>query len=290
MSSRRPSPPDTPLVSTSWLAARLGSPGLQVLDASWYLPGSDRDAAAEYRAGHIPGAVFFDLDANSDPGTSLPHMLPSADRFASSMSALGLNQSDTVVVYDGSGINLSAARVWWMFRVFGHERVAVLDGGLGKWLHEGRPLETGIVTLYPGRFSATFQPEGLRSLSAMKANLVQQREQVVDLRPAERFRGQAPEPRPGLRAGHIPGSRNLPVTELVGPDGTILPEPELRRRLRAAGVDLSQPIVATCGSGTSACALLLSLELLGHHEAALYDGAWTEWGGQLDTPVETGPP
>jgi thiosulfate/3-mercaptopyruvate sulfurtransferase len=279
-----------PVVTTPWLAARLGSPGLRVIDGSWYLPGSGRDAAAEYLAGHIPGAVFFDLDASSDAGTSLPHMLPSPEAFAARMSALGIANSDEVVVYDGSGVNLSAARVWWTFRVFGHQTVAVLDGGLGKWTAEHRPLETGEVRLPPTRFVSSFNSALVRSLAAVRANLEHRREQVVDMRSAGRFAGEAPEPRPGLRAGHIPGSRNLPFTDLVGPDGTILPEDELRRRIAAAGIDLSQPIVATCGSGTTACTLLLSLELLGHRDTALYDGSWTEWGGQLDTPVERGPP
>lgn len=279
-----------PVVTTSWLAARLGSSGLRVLDGSWYLPGSGRDAAAEYLAGHIPGAVFFDLDASSDAGTSLPHMLPSPEAFAARMSALGIGSSDELVIYDGSGVNLSAARVWWTFRVFGHQRVAVLDGGLGKWTAENRPLETGAVMLPPGRFVASLNPGLVRSLAAMRANLEHRREQVVDMRSAARFAGDAPEPRPGLRAGHIPGSRNLPYTDLARSDGTILPEAELRRRIQAAGIDLSQPIVATCGSGTTACTLLLGLELLGARDAALYDGSWTEWGGQLDTPVERGPP
>jgi thiosulfate/3-mercaptopyruvate sulfurtransferase len=279
-----------PVVTSSWLAARLGAPGLRVVDGSWYLPDSGRDAAAEYLVGHIPGAVFFDLDASSDPGTSLPHMLPSPDAFAARMSALGIASTDELVIYDGSGVNLSAARVWWMFRVFGHERVAVLDGGLGKWAAEHRPVESGAVRLPPARFVANLNPGLVRSLTAMRANLEHRREQVVDLRSAARFAGNAPEPRPGLRPGHGPGSRNLPFTDLVGPDGTILPEDELRRRLQAAGIDLSQPIVATCGSGTTACTLLLSLELLGGPDAALYDGSWTEWGGQLDTPVERGPP
>jgi thiosulfate/3-mercaptopyruvate sulfurtransferase len=260
------------------------------VDGSWYLPGSGRDAAAEYIAGHIPGAVFFDLDANSDAGTTLPHMLPSPEAFAERMSSLGISNSDDIVVYDGSGINFSAARVWWTFRAFGHDRVAVLDGGLGKWTAERRPLETGEITLPRALFSATLRPEAVRGLAAMKTNLEEQREQVVDVRSAARFAGETTEPRPGLRVGHIPGSRNLPVAELVGPDGTILPEEELRRRMAAAGIDLSQPIIATCGSGTSACALILTLELLGHQNAALYDGAWAEWGGQLDTPVERGPP
>jgi thiosulfate/3-mercaptopyruvate sulfurtransferase len=217
-------------------------------------------------------------------------MLPSAEAFGTAMSALGIANSDELVVYDASGVNLSAARVWWTFRAFGHERVSVLDGGLAKWTAEQRPLETGLVTLPPTRYVASLTPELVRTLSAMKANLEHGREQVVDLRSADRFAGNAPEPRPGLRSGHIPGSLNLPFTELVASDGTILPEDQLRRRIEAAGIDLSQPIVATCGSGTSACNLILSLELLGHRNAALYDGAWTEWAGQLDTPVERGPP
>jgi thiosulfate/3-mercaptopyruvate sulfurtransferase len=260
-----------------------------VVDGSWYLPGSGREAAAEYLSGHIPGAIFFDLDANSDRDTSLPHMLPTAGLFASRMSSLGLNDADDLVIYDGSGANLSAARVWWTFRVFGHQRVAVLDGGLGKWRSENRPIEQGLVTLPPSRFTARLNRSAVRDLRAMQANVARPHEQVVDLRPAGRFTGTEPEPRPGLRSGHVPGSRNLPYTELVRPDGTILPENELRRRLAAAGIDLSQPIVATCGSGTSACALILSLELLGHRGTALYDGAWTEWGGRTDTTVESGP-
>jgi thiosulfate/3-mercaptopyruvate sulfurtransferase len=277
------------VVSTDWLATRLSSPGIRVIDGSWYLPGSRRDAAAEYAAGHIPGAVFFDLDASSDPDTPLPHMLPSAAAFATRMSSLGLNDSDDLVVYDGSGANLSAARVWWTFRVFGHRRVAVLDGGMGKWRREDRPIQRGVVTLPPGRFTATLHRNAVRDLAAIRANLVHPREQVVDLRSKGRFAGTEPEPRHGVRSGHVPGSRNVPFTELVSSDGTILPDHQLRRRLEAAGIDLSQPVVATCGSGTSACALVLSLELLGHRNVAVYDGAWTEWGGRADTPVESGP-
>jgi thiosulfate/3-mercaptopyruvate sulfurtransferase len=279
-----------PIVSTEWLAARLGTPALRVIDASWYLPGSDRNPAAEYAAGHIPGAVFFDLDANSDSSTTLPHMLPSEHGFAGRMASLGLNDSDTLCVYDGSGTNLSAARVWWMFRTFGHPRVTVLDGGMGKWRRENRPIEQGIVTLPQGNFTARLNPAAVRDLAAIRANIEHQREQLVDVRSAGRFAATEPEPRPGLRRGHVPGSRNLPFTELVRPDGTILPDYELRRRIKGAGIDLSQPIIATCGSGTSACTLVLSLALLGHSDAAVYDGSWTEWGSRPDTPIESGPP
>jgi thiosulfate/3-mercaptopyruvate sulfurtransferase len=278
-----------PLVSTEWLASRLGQPGLRVIDGSWYLPGSGRDPTAEYVAGHIPGAVFFDLDATSDPHTPLPHMLPQPEAFAERMAGLGLNDGDDVVVYDGSGTNLSAARVWWTFRVFGHRRVAVLDGGLGKWRREGRAVEAGIVRLPWGHFTARLNRDWVRDLAAIWSNIEQGSEQLVDVRSAGRFAGRDPEPRPNLRSGHIPGSRNLPYTELVQADGTILPTNELRRRILAAGIDLSQPIVATCGSATSACALVLALATLGHDRVAVYDGAWTEWGGRPDTPVETGP-
>jgi thiosulfate/3-mercaptopyruvate sulfurtransferase len=275
------------VVATDWLAANLGTPGLRVVDGSWYLPGSGRDAASEYAAGHIPGAVFFDLDASSDPNTRLPHMLPAAEKFAERMAALGLNDSDHIVVYDGSGLNLSAPRVWWTFRTFGHDRVSVLDGGAGKWRQEQRPIEQGIITLPPGHFTARLDRAAVRDLASVRANIQQRVEQLVDTRSAGRFAGLEPEPRPGLRGGHVPGSVNLPFTDLVRPDGTMLGPEELRGRLLDAGIDLSRPVVATCGSGTSACALVLSLHLIGHTQAAVYDGAWAEWGGRADTPIES---
>ncbi|HEU4628407.1 MAG TPA: 3-mercaptopyruvate sulfurtransferase [Gemmatimonadaceae bacterium] len=287
-----PATPFPPLVSTAWLADHLGDLRLRVLDASWYLPSANRDPRAEYAAGHVPGARFFDLDRASAHDTPLPHMLPPADDFARYVGQeLGVGDGDDVVVYDGSGTNLSAARVWWMFRAFGHASVAVLDGGLRKWVAEGRPLESRTPSVEPARFTATLDRARVRDLAAMRelvrADPAARPAQIVDMRPAGRFAGRDPEPRAGLRAGHMPGSASVPFTELVRPDGTVLPENELRERLAAAGVRLDRPIVASCGSGTSACSLLLNLERLGVRDAALYDGSWSEWGAQADTPVAT---
>ncbi|MEZ4413044.1 MAG: 3-mercaptopyruvate sulfurtransferase [Gemmatimonadales bacterium] len=276
-----------PLIDTAAVQGRLGDPTLAVLDASWYLPNSDRNAYAEYLAGHLPGARFFDLDATSDHTTPLPHMLPTAEAFEAVARELGISAASSVVVYDGSGVNLSAARVWWMFRAFGHERVAVLDGGLGAWRSEGRPLEVGAPPPRArGDFGAVLQPGHVRSLLEMETIVASRSAQVVDARPAGRFRGIDPEPRAGVRSGHMPGSLSLPYADLVDANGRLRSPDALRERLHASGVDLRRPVVATCGSGTSACAVLLALEVVGAPAGALYDGAWTEWGGREDLPVE----
>jgi thiosulfate/3-mercaptopyruvate sulfurtransferase len=280
----------TPIVSTEWLAAHLGEPGLVVLDASWYLAAMQRDAQAEYTAGHIPGALFWDIDRLSDGQSSLPHMLPDPASLARDIGALGIADGDRVVVYDGSGINLSAPRVWWTFRIAGHDEVAVLDGGLTRWKAEGRALEAGTVSRPTARFTVRLRPALRKSQEEMTAALVTGAWQVLDARSSGRFAGTEPEPRPGLRGGHLPGSRSLPFTELVGPLGTLLPAAELRARYERAGIDLARPIVATCGSGVTACALVLGLHRLGIHDTAVYDGSWSEWGREAGPPIEQGPP
>jgi thiosulfate/3-mercaptopyruvate sulfurtransferase len=272
--------PTPPLISTAELAARLGSPGLVVLDASWHLPTSGRDAGAEYLAGHVPGARFLDIDRVSDPAISLPHMLPPAELFEREVRALGVNRDSLIVVYDTTGANMSAARAWWMFRAFGHARVTVLDGGLGKWKAEGRPLEQGEVQVAPGDFTAGPPLEAVRRREEVAQALAGGTAQVVDVRSARRYAGLDPEPREGIPSGHMPGALNLPYGELVDENGLALPEPALRDRLARAGIALDRPVIASCGSGVSACTLLHALERLGVRARALYDGAWTEWASQ----------
>lgn len=279
------------LVSTDWLAARLGDPRLRLLDASWYLPTANRDPRAEFRTGHLPGAQFFDLDAASDSASPLPHMLPTEAHFAAYVRTLGISNGDWVVVYDGSGNNLSAPRAWWMFRAFGHGDVAVLDGGLGAWRREGRALEAGEpAPARPGDFTARLQPGMVRDLDAVREAVRTRDAQLVDARSAGRFTAAEPEPRAGLRGGHIPGSRHLHYATLVDAEGRLLPDDALRAVVNGAGVgEDPRPVIATCGSGVSACSLVLAFHALGRDDVAVYDGSWTEWGGREDTAVETGP-
>jgi thiosulfate/3-mercaptopyruvate sulfurtransferase len=273
------------LVSTEWLAAHLRDPNLKVLDGSWHMPQAKRDPRAEFLAAHLPGAAFFDVDGIADHSTPLPHMLPAAEAFAEAVGALGIGSGDRVVVYDSRAV-VSATRVWWTFRAFGHDAVAVLDGGLPKWRAEGRPLEAGEPKPPRGTFSARLRPEIVRDLAAMRDNLATRHEQVLDARSAGRFAGTEPEPRAGLRGGHIPGSLSLPYDALLRPDGTLLPPGDLRKRFEAAGVDFTRPVATTCGSGITASVLAFALHTLGHARVAVYDGSWTEWGGRTDTPVE----
>ncbi len=274
-----------PLVTTDWLAANLGRRTVRPVDGSWHMPQLKRDARAEFARAHIPGAAFFDIDAIADTASPLLHMLPSAAKFAACVSALGIGDRDLVVVYDTRGV-VSAARVWWTFHAFGHARVTVLDGGLPRWQAEGRPVEAGVPAPKPRRFTARLHRSLVRDLAQMRANLARRREQVLDARSHGRFIGTEPEPRPGLRGGHIPASLNLPYDQLYRKDGTLLPPDDLQRRFEAAGLDPAKPVVTTCGSGVTAAVLALGLHLLGHEKVAVYDGSWTEWGGRNDTPVE----
>jgi len=275
------------LVSPEWLKEKLGKPGLKVVDASWFLPAQKGDAKAEFLAGHIPGAVHFDIDAIADRSTDLPHMLPDETTFAEAVGKLGLTDTDIIVVYDSVGL-FSAPRVWWTLRAFGARDVRVLDGGLPAWKASGFPLERGEARAAPAHFAAALRKDMVRDFGAVSAALASNVATVLDARSAERFRGEAPEPRPGLASGHMPGAKNLPYERLLGPDGRLLQPDDIRRVVRGTGIDLARPAITSCGSGVTAALLFLALAQIGKEDVALYDGSWAEWGARADAQIVTG--
>lgn len=277
------------LVETDWLAAHMTSPDVRIVDGTWYMTGAEPTAREDFDAEHIPGSVFFDIDDIARQDTDLPHMLPEPERFAARVRKLGLGDGNRVVVYDRFGL-VSAARVWWMFRVFGHDDVAVLNGGLPKWKAEGRPVTDDYRAPMEKHFTARQNNLLIRGVEQIERNVSSRREQLVDARSAGRFEGTEPEIWPGRRGGHIPGSLNLPFNTLVNPENkTVLPAEDLAEKVSAAGIDLAKPVTATCGSGVTACVLALTMHLLGKEEVAVYDGSWAEWGLPGDHPVATGP-
>ncbi len=280
--------PDS-LVSTGWLAEHMSAPDVRVVDATWFMPGSDRNARAEYENCHIPGAVFFDIDDIADTDTTLPHMLPSPEKFSSRVRKLGLGDGVRMVIYDANGGYMAAHRVWWTFRVFGHHDVAVLDGGLPKWQAEGRAIEDLPPMPRERHFTASFNNFLVRSQDQVLSNIESNREQIVDARPPGRFNGTDAEPRAGLPSGHMPGSKNVPIGKVVDMDahGVLRPASQIRAAFEDAGVDLDQPVITTCGSGVTAAVLAFALHLIGADDVAVYDGSWTEWAGNPSNPVKS---
>jgi len=275
------------LVSTDWLAAHLKSPDLRILDASWYLPADQRDPFAEYQAEHIPGARFFDIDEISDARSEMPHMVPPVEKFMSRMRAMGIGDGHQVVVYDGKGL-FSAARVWWLFKLMGQDNIAVLDGGLPKWKADGHKTTDVMPIIRDRHMTVTRQNQLVRDVTQVARAAKLGDHTIIDARAAARFRGDAPEPREGLRAGHIPGSVNVPFGDLLNADGTMKPATTLRTLFNDAGADLTKPVITTCGSGVTAAVLALALEQMGKTDHSLYDGSWSEWGMYDDLPIATG--
>lgn len=274
------------VVDADWVQKQLGAPEFKIVDAAWYLPAQKRNGAEEYASGHVPGAVFFDQDVIADHSTGLPHSIPSPEYFAVEVEKLGISDTDTIVVYDGPGI-FTAPRVWWLFRTMGAEKVYIMDGGIDGWKREGRPLETDIPEPAPGIFKTRFDASRVTSFAAMKDIVASGILQIADARGAGRFTGEEPEPREGMRSGHMPGARSLP-SGVFSVDGKFKSLAALKETIEGAGIDLSKPVVTSCGSGVTAAIITLALHSLGHTDNTLYDGSWSEWGSKPDTAIVTG--